>query len=372
MFSGTGGGQTGLWAMSIKNGVADGAPAFVRSSEAFRGGNSVSRAGSILGYRSSVGTQAFLVTKRPDQASWGAPETLGIPNDFRMSASSWSPDGAYLSWHWVTSGLASVYVWSAESKSLRVIPTTLSGFFTLVDPIWKDNAREFLVAGRTSNEQAFYRINVESGSVTRVTTPVPFDQTANDGVSLAAMTPDERFYLKWVVHSGDPGNTRSLIRVDARTSAETLLVRAAGSIGSVSPDGQWWAVTGFMGSPKEETAAQTVGATALPMRVVPIAGGAPRDLCTFTMPEGARRGSVGGLAKWSADSKVAYFSVVTGNEPEARAEILGMPDSTAALRGARALLCANSGASRRIPMAVEWPTPCGRQTTTRSGCTRAS
>ncbi len=302
VLSGTSGGRTGLWTVTVKSGNVVAPPEFMTDKS-----GSLTRSGALVDVVFPSKAEV-LVSTRDAGGRWATGGPSSISTQFRGPA-AWSPDGAWLAWGSYSAGRrqADLMVWSEDKRSLLTIPTMLNSIYSLAAPVWTKDGQSVLIQGSSAEGQAFYRINVRTGEVTQLMKPVPTSLQAagqDNRFTLHAMTPDERYYMKWGDQRSpdDPGRSRRMIwRVDARTGEETELVSptakwGVGPVSLVSPDGAWWAVTRAAAPPAREGSSSQANQGRSVVLAVPVAGGEPRQLC-------------GAPISWAADGR-SIFTIV--------------------------------------------------------------
>ncbi|MDA2924696.1 tetratricopeptide repeat protein [Acidobacteria bacterium AH-259-L09] len=327
-------GSEDLWLIRMADGKPQGSPALLRKNVGAITGRGMTEKGALY-YTTSVRVRdVYLATLDPITSKMGRPKPF--PQDFVGDVPSldWSPDGKYMAYQSQTGRSGRIVVRSLETGEDReLLPNVRLPFlYGGAELSWSPDGGAILFIGGDDRE-GVYQVRPETGD----TTPIVH---ADRGFRILGpvWSPDGRkvFYVLFTYSRNENG--RILVR-DLATGRETELYREEEGafenpntfIGppAISPDGRLLA----FGAP------HFPGTGAAALKVIPAAGGEPRELVRFASPEElVRRGMnfrPGSLA-WTPDGRYLLFEKgdyektelwrisVDGGEPEKLGETEGV------------------------------------------------
>ena len=294
-------GSLDAWLIQVADGKPRGAPELIKSGIGPIWPLGFTRNGSFY-YGLTTGRMNDVYTAAIDPATGtllSSPEKVSQLFVGSNSQPDWSPDGQYLA-YFVKQGplpiRASVMIRSVDTGDVRELPRQLPYIQYYRGLRWSPDGRSLLVKGRDNKGRwGLYQLDARTGAVT------PIVQTTGSGGSRPEYSPDGRTIFYW--RSGDgngvDGPTRIVAR-DLESGEESDLLHAAppSSISHlmvVSPDGQRLAF--FMGDRDTQSMA---------LKVMPAAGGEPRELLRVHRPDFFHLGNYDALA-WTPDGRELLF-----------------------------------------------------------------
>ena len=287
-------GNLGAWLIQVADGKPQGSPELVKSGIGPIWPLGFTRDGSFY-YRLSTGTMFDVYTAALDPATGtllSSPQKVSQPFVGSNSQPDWSPDGQYLAYFRQQGPLpiqASVMIRSVETGEVRELPRQL--YIQYYRGLrWSPDGRSILVKGSNNRRWGLYELDAQTGAVT------PIVQTTGAGGSRPEYSPDGRGIFYW---RGSRGTTRIVAR-DLESGEERDLLHAVppswiSHIMVVSPDGQRLA---FL---MEDRDTQSMA-----LKVMPAAGGEPRELLRVHRPDFFNLGNYSALA-WTPDGRALIY-----------------------------------------------------------------
>lgn len=302
LFSSDRTGTNGAWLIQVTGGKPQGAPELVRPALGRFGPLGLTGEGAFY-YGVAAGIRdAYMATFDPVTGRVAGPPT---PVSQRFVGSNtlpaWSPDGKYLAY---LSRRGSVP--DSLGPPVLVIRSLVTGEEREVSPkltfqppwsplSWFPDDRFILAAGSVKSRQGLYQIDAQTGEVTPIVRSEPGTRAV-----LPAVSPDGKtiFYLREELAT----ETSTIVARDVESGRGKVVYRAAKpdlvNNFAVSPDGQRLAFALFE---------RTAGSEAL--KVLPTAGGEPRDLLRIQVPK-KQDHSISGWAgvAWTPDGAHLLFA----------------------------------------------------------------
>jgi len=253
-------GTWGVWAQTVLGGEAKDEPVLIRSDVGAGTSLGISRTGTVFMFR-TVGSRDVRIARLDLAAGRLQESPRSLPLGFVAGAAtpSWSPDGRFVAYQACNGDCVAIR--STESGEVRTLQGSL--LFTR-DPRWAPDAKSVVVAARNPQGQnGIFRLDVETGSITRLVDGPGFDaqpQWSPDGAKL--------YYFR----------DGSVVERDSRSGVERAVVHVPDRrlMFELSPDGSRIA----LGQPEIPSAPKTGRLT-----IVPVQGGPERRLAEFTEPE---------------------------------------------------------------------------------------
>jgi Tol biopolymer transport system component len=263
---------TGLWALPVAGGKPSAAPKLLKPEIGPVSPLGVTASGALHVYK-DTSTEALHVA--PIDLDSG--KLLGVPvaQAYRSSRPDWSRDGKYLAYKSTSDGVNFLSIRSVESGQVRELPPGLQYFS---EPRWSPDAG-WLVAGARDfkGRGGIYRFDAETGAVSFL--------AAGSHVSRVDVSPDgkkiyynyhpDRPHSSYIEHDLASGEVRDVFQPQTETGNLEL-----------SPDGRY--------------ATTILRAETSILLLIPIAGGAPREILRLNGPE--RFVAFGGMT-WTPDSR---------------------------------------------------------------------
>ena len=288
-------GSLGAWLIQVADGKPRGAPELVKSGIGPIWPLGFTRNGSFY-YTLETGTMNDVYTAALDPATGtllSSPQKVSQPFVGSNSQPDWSPDGQYLA-YFVQQGplpiQARVVIRSVDTGEVRELPRQLGYIQYYRGLRWSPDGRSILVKGSDNRRWGLYELDAQTGAVT------PIVQTTGSGGSRPEYSPDGRAIFYW---RGSRGTTRIVAR-DLESGEERDLLHAVppswiSHLMVVSPDGQRLA---FL---MEDRDTQSMA-----LKVMPAAGGEPRELLRVHRPDFFNLGNYSALA-WTPDGRALIF-----------------------------------------------------------------
>ncbi len=273
LFSSDRTGDVSAWVIAVAGGTPGGDPWLVRRRIGPLFPMNFTRRGSYYYGLPLQMTDVYQATIEPSRRTL---ETSASPAIRRAEGSNsspaWSPDGLRLAY---LSGISSG---GAKTRTLvvRTLPTGQERELTVKVRLnqfsslrWSPDGRSFLIqAVDEKGREGFYRVMAETGGAAAILLEEPGEQLRS--VDWSA----EGNALYFIRH--DSTNRSRLMRRDLRTGVETELYRSRlTEVAALSPNGHWLAFA--------EGVPAAQGAVAI-LKVLPIAGGEPRELLRASHP----------------------------------------------------------------------------------------
>lgn len=304
-------GSVGLWMTQVSQGKPQGQATLVQADfETEAGGLGFDRKGSYYYVFAAWENDVYLAALDSATGRLHPPQKLVSHVGFDTSV-EWSPDGGYLAYAWglgygqgpFVLGIRSLGAGQERRFRLGEEITRFGGH--AFQPRWSPDGGYLLAQARDmEGRQGFYQIDARTGRV------VPLVQTetrcAPDCVEWPVWSRDGTLlFTHW---SGKwPG--RTVVARDLESGRETELYRVAAPGGiahlAVSPDGEklafvWW---------DSETGAASV-------KVMPVAGGEPRELVQLPRPELTSYAQPLVELAWMQDSRHVIYATSSASQPK--------------------------------------------------------
>ena len=287
----------GAWLIQVADGKPRGSPELVKPDIGSIRPLGFTRNGSFY-YRLAIRMED-VYTATLDLAAGkllSSPEKVSQPFVGSNLRPDWSPDGQYLAYFSLMQGpepiRASVVIRSVETGEVRELPPQRLYKQYYRGLRWSPDGRSILIKGSDDKGRyGLYQLNAQTGAVT------PIVQTTGSGGSRPEYSPDGRAIFYW--RGGSRGPTRIVAR-DLESGEERDLLRVVppsyiSHIMVVSPNGQRLAF--FM----EDSDTQSMA-----LKVMPTAGGEPRELLRVHRPDFFNLGNYSALA-WTTDGRELIF-----------------------------------------------------------------
>ena len=245
-------GQTGLWAVGIKDGKAPAAPFLVRPDIGSASPVGITASGSLVVVRDASTLGLYSAPVDLNAGKLAGPPVL---QSFSSEYPTWSPDGQYLSYSFTGSGGGrTLAIRNMASGQVRQLRPALQYFRYMT---WSPDSKWLITNGRDFNGRSgIFRIDAQTGA-----TSVILDRQGN-GATVSADGKKVYYGLGgWLVEQDlDSGNTKQIVR--------------GGQGADLSPDGRMFAMV------RNDDASKTSSVV-----VIPVEGGEPRELYQVRTPE---------------------------------------------------------------------------------------
>jgi Tol biopolymer transport system component len=260
-------GATGVWAVAIKSGRAEGSPVWLKS-DLTPTPVRLTPDGTLNYMHMEVALDVFTAPIDP-----GTGRQLGVPTAVRSQRTGirtgpdWSPDGRRLAYKYFsrieerTQGQAQISIFDFEEGEELQIATDLSSGNPYLGPHWAPDGRSVLLVGsRAPEESGIYQVDIPGGA-SKLLVKFPPQKYCFQ----TAWAPDGKsiFYTL--------GNPSKVLRRDLETGQDYEFATMQGAIGlprmALSPDGKWLAFTSMdtMTDPRK-------------LMIAPAAGGDAREI----------------------------------------------------------------------------------------------
>jgi Tol biopolymer transport system component len=292
LFASDRGGTMGLWAQTMKNGSAVGAPERLKS-EIGDASLGVSSSGALYTatlvegrsvYTAEIDFRTGTVTRPAER----------LPDRYvgMHESPDWSRDGKYMSFvyarNWV-GRTPTIAIRSLADGTVREIPLDVRNSR---NPLWAPDGRSFVMSGvNRENKRGIYEIDARTGEVRTVV-----QSEEGEFFTHPVYSPDGgKIYF---AGRKGPEMRNGLFEIDRQTRALREVHRMA-NLGSpfVSPDGKFLA-----------TIARTNPETDSVVWVVPVDGTAPREVIRVSAPQ-----VFTGNASWSPDGRSLMVNTFWAN-----------------------------------------------------------
>lgn len=270
-------GSWALWAQPFADGAARGTPELLRSDIGPSVPLGVTTSGALYLFKNDVGTRDIAIAPIDLEAGRLLGPPVSLPQGFLGGATNptWSPDGRFLSYP-VRCDEGCLAIRSVATGQVRRLAPTMTN---VAGHRWSSDGRSILAVGADGmGRPGIFQIDVQSGEATPVMSEL--------GGPLAGWSLDR---TKVYFSRGED----VVVERDVASGSERVVHRVAGSRGlnlpQLSPDGRY--VAGYdVGGASDPSTRRLL--------LLPVAGGQPRELLTFTQPPG--QGS--GPWQWTPDS----------------------------------------------------------------------
>ena len=289
--------STALWAVHVSDGKAAGSPVVVKTDIGSTWSLGMTAAGSLYVYKEK-NTQYVRVTSIDMNQGKLLPAAGGEFRRFVGSGGSpaWSPDGTLLAYRTCSApGLpCRIAIASVESGQVRELRPALA---YLNDVKWSKDSRSVKVYGRDlKGRRGIYRVDIQSAAVSPLMEQLQL-ATWNSTESKVYYRINDR-------RPAAAGGGPRIVERDLSSGAEREMFRHSGDGGgvslTVSPDDR------FLGIVDGGSNTQT-------LLLVPVAGGAPRELYRAKLPEA---GLDGFRMVWTPDSRGLILPKLLGANGE--------------------------------------------------------
>ena len=307
-------GTLSFWIIQVAEGKPQGNPKLVKSSMGPIEPLGFAQKGSFYYGISQKGNNIYIAELDPETGEILAPPKRAITRfEGHNQTPDYSPDGKYLAYisrrfpltifPGSTNGGNVLCIKSLETGKEREILPALNRFGW---PRWSPDGRSVLVVDwNPNNQMGIYQIDTQTGNVTPV---VPTEdrglfahEWSRDGKTIFYGRRDRKAKIYQIlVRDLESGTEKQLYRSD-----DPLNI-------SLSPDGQWLAL--LIGSKKKPC-----------LKIMPAAGGEPRELCRFEEEEGIKLGIVGAVITWTADGKYILFAMKNTKKDDPKWELCRIP-----------------------------------------------
>jgi len=283
-------GTKDAWLIEVRDEKVHGTPLLVKSNLPRMNPIGFTRSGSYYYGTGTASTELYLATLDQAVSKFLNPPAPAIQRFvLPYTEPTFSPDGRYLAYllHGGSSSDRFIAIRSLETGQDRQLPRNFRRLFPQLS--WFPDGLSLLVAGAHQSNYGIYRVDVQSGNVT-----VLVDAGPNVFLATPQSSPDGKvvFYKRNIWNREGPSETPqyTTLRRELETGQEKVLLGAWNNSMAVSPDGRQLAV-----------------ATDKELKLVPAAGGEPRDLLTVAAPE-----SLSSVA-WTPDGRQLLF--LRGSKP---------------------------------------------------------
>ncbi|MBI4909432.1 MAG: PD40 domain-containing protein [Acidobacteria bacterium] len=290
-------GANGLWSLAVFSGKAAAAPKLLKPDIGTVWPLGLTSSGA-LHLAKDTSTEAMQVA--PIDLAAGKLQGTPSAQAYRASGPAWSPDGKYLAYKIQSDGLNILAIRSVESGEVKKVPLSLH-YFTVVR--WSPDSRWLITGARDrKGSSAIYRLDPATGDASVI--------AKGSHTSHAEFSPDG----KKIYSDYHPEQRRALVEHDLNTGRTRSVYQATeparpGRFG-LSPDGRYAATVLMLD--RDRTAADSSGNTTV-LLLIPIDGGAPRELLRVSRPEVLE--AFDNLA-WTPDSKALIVMKRTGEKKE--------------------------------------------------------
>jgi len=282
-----------LWKLSFVEGKPQGAPEMVKPDIGSSYSLGLSASGALYVWK---GVGAVEIQVAPLDLSAGKLMAAPVSAVQRFMDSpqhlDWSPDGKYLSY--VSRGPLGGWPYSLPIRSMETgqVRELRPRLRNLGAPRWSPDGRSFLTSGTDlKGRSGIYQIDAQTGEASPILvgpTPAAIPQWSPDGKRIYYRATGRSAFLERDLASG---NEREVIRLPSRL----------GEV-NVSPDGRTIATISEEASSKSST-----------VLLIPVAGGAPRELLRLSLAEGFQM--YRGMA-WTPDSRAVIVTKSRGDRRE--------------------------------------------------------
>lgn len=307
-------GSMGVWAIQVANGKPVGIPrlvkqgiaersklmGFTRDGSLYYGHNAFMNVGEV--YTATLDIPAGKVVVQPTPAS---DRFVGS-----NTASDWSPDGQYLAFVSKRGHRSKVIVIrSVETGEEREIPLTVGRFVTR--PRWSPDGGSFLVEGSHKKDEGLYRIDAQTGDITRIVRGEP----GTSNISRWAWSPDgEAIFFHRIDRSS---KVQTIVRRELETGKEQIIDSSAMMPRirdlTLSPDGRQLALIRYDSKP------------GMSITVMPARGGEPHEILRVKEPEFIGGGFWREGLAWTPDGRYLLFGKAHGDVKGQTVELWRVP-----------------------------------------------
>jgi Tol biopolymer transport system component len=277
-------GTKDAWLIEVRDEQVHGTPLLVKSDLPRMNPIGFTRNGSYYYGTGTASTELYLARLDPAAGKFLNPPAPAIQRFvLPYTEPTFSPDGRYLAYllHGGSSSNRFIAIRSLETGKDRQLPRNFRRLFPQLS--WFPDGLSLLVAGAHQSNYGIYKVDVQSGNVT-----VLVDAGPNVFLATPQSSPDGKvvFYKRNIWKREGPSETPqyATLRRELATGQEKVLLGAWNNSMALSPDGRQLAV-----------------ATDKELKLIPAAGGEPRDLLTVAAPE-----SLGSVA-WTPDGRQLLF-----------------------------------------------------------------
>ncbi len=309
------GGTMGIWAIQVADGKPQGSAELVRPDLGASLLMGFTRNGALY-YGTEIGTSdVYIAGLDAKTGKVAGPPTKAIERFVGSnSGPDWSPDGQSLAYASVRQrvtagggyGSRVIVVRSLKTGEERELSLKVHG--PRIRACWSPDGHSFLLPGKDNKgRDGVYRIDAQTGDLAPLVRAEP-----GEGFGPAVWSADGTAVL--YVHYGQEGNSVQI--KDLKTGREKELYRAVppayvSSI-AISPDGRQLALSATQPATRSDV-----------LKVMPTAGGEPRELLKVREPENLEVDGVGGRLAWTPDGHGILF--VKGRTQKGTDELWQIP-----------------------------------------------
>jgi Tol biopolymer transport system component len=299
-------GGTGVWAVPMKDGTADGDARLLMNSTIDMRPRGLTRSGAL--YFSATTSMQEIYLGSVDLASGKsdrAPAVMRSPTAGFNLGAAWSPDGKSLA-YLPRKDASVIAIRSMETDTVREIHPDLA-FIWAERPLWSPDGMSLVVVGPDRRGQwGLYRVDVRTGQTTML---IGTDDFARSPVHPVGWSSDGR--LMYFRRRGE------VSALDLQNGAQHVVEGTRGMF-ALSPDGRSWAwVDGPLPAhdprPSDRTTEERSKSAVL--YTMPVDGATPRELLRIAAPEDLR------APTWSPDGTHLLFFKLDTRDPFATVEV---------------------------------------------------
>lgn len=309
VFASSQNGTSGIWAVSMTEGKADGEPRLIMRDLSVQP-RGLTRAGSLY-FSTTISAQDIYVAS----VDLGAGTLLAPPAriasqtiGFNLGA-EWSPDGASLA-YLPRKDASIIAVQSVATGTIRELRPDLAWVWS-ERPLWSRDSRYLVVVAPDKKGQwGLYRVDARTSATTML---VKSDDFAGNPVHPVGWSADGRLlYFR----------RRGVVSTLDTQSGEQRVVDGVTGMFALSPDGRAWAwIDGPrpVHDPRPADRSAQDRANSVTLQVMSIDGGQPRQLLRVSAPEEMR------APVWSPDGKFLVFFKLDSRDPDRPVEVWSLP-----------------------------------------------
>lgn len=287
-------GSVSLWSLAMLNGNPQGAPVLVKSDLASVLPMGVTRAGALYYFSAYRGSELYMASIDLNSAKLTS-NPARVPNQplgYNRNP-AWSPDGTqlgYVTQHNWGAGFGILSILSQTTRQTREVRdfTQLTSFAWIS---WSPDGRSVFAQGiDAEGKDGIYKVDIMGGGIQPLIIAEP-----KGHLSSPFATPDGRKLIYWrQTQRSSTASVGAMIERDLTSGAERTLLEGVNAnltgMPVLSPDGRYLQYVTANDATKEWT-----------LSVLPIAGGASRELLQVKQPQSLGTGS------WTFDSQSIIF-----------------------------------------------------------------